>query len=259
MENFTNIINKFVNKMGYKNNDNLEGIVFYGSRQTGFANKFSDIDLHILFNNNLNEEIRGSTTIDGIRIEYFEKKLSSMYKKAIKEFKNQANSLVSIIEHGTILYDKNGRIKQLQNYISQLYSLPLPCMEEEKAKEQLAIIYNFIDDLKNLIETNNLYKTHIYHLTLERIKDFYFSYYGLAGVSRTKTLKIMQNIDYCNAIKKNKPNDAFIKFYMNCLNENLSLEQRFIILQDFLEFVTKDIIFNKKENRIILTKNKSFN
>ena len=59
MEKFTDIINKFVNKMGYLKNANLEGIVWYGSSQTGFANSCSDIDLHIVFSD-LTNEVRGS-------------------------------------------------------------------------------------------------------------------------------------------------------------------------------------------------------
>lgn len=49
--------------MGYLSSKDIEGIIFYGSNQTGFGNQFSDIDLHIIFNNNLEEEIRGSALI----------------------------------------------------------------------------------------------------------------------------------------------------------------------------------------------------
>ena len=140
---FTNIINKFVNKKGYTDNENIEGIIFYGSSQTGFNNNFSDIDLHIIFNNNIKEEIRGSELIDNVRVEYFEKSLKSMYQKSLHEFKNQGNAVVSMIVYGIVILDKNGRIKELQDYITKLYSLPMPCMEEEKIKENIAIINNF--------------------------------------------------------------------------------------------------------------------
>ena len=57
MQQFTDVIMQFVNKMGYLRSKDIEGIIFYGSNQTGFGNQFSDIDLHIIFNNNLKEEI----------------------------------------------------------------------------------------------------------------------------------------------------------------------------------------------------------
>ena len=50
MQQFTDVIMQFVNKMGYLRSKDIEGIIFYGSNQTGFGNQFSDIDLHIIFN-----------------------------------------------------------------------------------------------------------------------------------------------------------------------------------------------------------------
>lgn len=254
MQQFTNIIMEFVNKMGYLSRDDIEGIIFYGSNQTGFGNQFSDIDLHIIFNNSLKEEIRGSEHFNGIRIEYFEKRLDSMYIKTLNEFKNQGNAVLSMIVYGNIILDKNGKIKQLQDYINKIHSLPLPGLTEEKAKEQLAIINNFFDDLNNLIETNDIYANHIYHLTLEKIKDFYFSYYGLPGVSRTKALKTMLNTKYREAIKKENPPTEFIELYLKCLDESQPLQNKLKNLEQLYYYSVKDINFDKYNHRIILTK-----
>ena len=254
MQQFTDVIMQFVNKMGYLRSKDIEGIIFYGSNQTGFGNQFSDIDLHIIFNNNLKEEKRGSDLIDGIRIEYFEKTLNSMYQKTINEFKNQGNAVVSMIVYGNIILDKNGRIKELQDYIKQIHSLPMPGLSEDAAKEQLAIINNFFDDLKNLIEKKDLYANHVYHLTLEKIKDFYFSYYGMPGVSRTKALKTMLNDNYRNAIKKENPPAEFIELYLKCLDEDQELQNKLITLENLYNYSTKDISFDKYKHRIVLSR-----
>jgi len=251
---FTNIINKFVNKKGYTDNENIEGIIFYGSSQTGFNNNFSDIDLHIIFNNNIKEEIRGSELIDNVRVEYFEKSLKSMYHKSLHEFKNQGNAVVSMIVYGIVILDKNGRIKELQDYITKLYSLPMPCMEEEKIKENIAIINNFFDDLINLIETNDIYTEHVFHLTLERIKDLYFAMNGLPGVSRTKALKVMLNEEYRKAIKKENPSLEFIELYLNCLDDKKDIKERYSFLDKLFKYTIKRINFDKNNHRIILNK-----
>lgn len=256
MNEFTNAINKFVNKMGYLANSNVEGILFYGSNQTGFGNNFSDIDLHIILSNDAQEEIRGSSFIDGYRIEYFEKTLNSMYKKTINEFKNQGNTVVSMIVHGTVILDRNGKIAKLQEYIKQIHSLPMPSIEEERAKEQIAIINNFFDDLVNLINNNDIYATHVFHLTLERIKDFYFSYNALPGVARTKALKVMLDDEYRKAIKKENPDEEFIQLYLKCLDERKTIEERLDILYKLFKYSTKEICFDKNEHRIILTRKK---
>lgn len=250
MELFT-IINTFVNKMGYDTNTNVEGIVFYGSSQTGFSNDFSDIDLHIIFKE-IKHEIRGSYQIGKYRIEYFEKQLKSMYDKADYEFTHQANALVSMILFGNIILDRNGEIAQLQQYIKTLYANPLPKLEVEKAKEQIAIINNFFDDLKFLINTNNIYAFHVYHLALERIKDLYYAIHGLAGVSRTKALRVMLDDNYRKAIKKDNPEEEFIQLYLQCLNEKVNINERFLLLCDLFHFTIKNISFNKNTHRIQL-------
>ena len=64
----------FVHEMGYLNNEHVLGLLFYGSYLTGFNNENSDIDLHIVFDNeDPNHLIRGNKVLDGTRIEYFEK------------------------------------------------------------------------------------------------------------------------------------------------------------------------------------------
>lgn len=255
MEKFTDIINKFVNKMGYLKNANLEGIVWYGSSQTGFANSCSDIDLHIVFSG-LTNEVRGSDFIDNYRIEYFEKNLSSLYQKVDYEFNHQSNAMVSMFTCGAVLLDKRGNIKKLQEYIKRTYSAPMPCLSEEETKEQIAIINNFFDDLHYYIEINDLYANHVFHLTLERIKDLYFAINALPGVSRTKTLKTMLNDNYRDATKKENPSQDFIDLYIFCLNENMPLLNRINYLQALYSLTIKNVHFNKNIHRIIFKKSK---
>ena len=48
--NYREALNKFIDEMNYLKNEDVEGILFYGSFHTGTYNEFSDIDLMILFN-----------------------------------------------------------------------------------------------------------------------------------------------------------------------------------------------------------------
>lgn len=43
------IIKKFIKSMGYLDNKHVLGVFFYGSFLTGYNNKKSDIDLHVIF------------------------------------------------------------------------------------------------------------------------------------------------------------------------------------------------------------------
>ena len=87
----------FVQDMGYLNNEHVFGILFYGSYFTGFNEENSDIDLHIVFDNeDPNHLIRGNKVIDGTRIEYFEKPLADIYQTVTEDFLHQNNATLTI-------------------------------------------------------------------------------------------------------------------------------------------------------------------
>lgn len=54
------IIKKFIKSMGYLDNKHVLEVFFYGSFLTGYNNKKSDIDLHVIFDDvDLKHLIRG--------------------------------------------------------------------------------------------------------------------------------------------------------------------------------------------------------
>ena len=77
-------------EIGYTSNEHFLGAIVYGSSLTGFNTETSDIDLHIIFDNNdPNRIIRGESLVDGKNIEYFEKPIEDVYLMAENEFQNQ--------------------------------------------------------------------------------------------------------------------------------------------------------------------------
>mgnify|MGYP003312737545 CR=1 FL=1 len=95
MDKYLNIINKFINKMNYKNNSRFLGVYFYGSCLTGFNGDDSDIDLHIIFDDSDSKHIfRGVSYIDGVKIEYFEKCISDVYLSVKNDIKDRCASTI---------------------------------------------------------------------------------------------------------------------------------------------------------------------
>lgn len=145
MTNISSIIQKFITSMNYLENKHVLGVFFYGSFLTGYNNKNSDLDLHIIFDNsNPKHLIRGSKYIDGIRIEYFEKPINDLYLSIDNDYQNQNNALLSIIGTSKLIFDKNGDLKKLQEYALNKFSNPLPPLENEDAREYVSIINNRI-------------------------------------------------------------------------------------------------------------------
>ena len=87
----------FINEMGYLNNEHVLGILFYGSYLTGVNTTNSDIDLHIIFDNDEPTHlIRGNKIIDGTRIEYFEKPIEDIYQTIDEDYNSQNNASLTI-------------------------------------------------------------------------------------------------------------------------------------------------------------------
>ena len=113
-----NKILTFIDNMGYLNNKHVLGILFYGSYLTGLHTKNSDIDLHIIFDNeNPNHLIRGNKIIEGTRIEYFEKPIEDIYKTINENYITQNNATLTIFGTSKIIYAKDIQLKQLQEYV----------------------------------------------------------------------------------------------------------------------------------------------
>ena len=253
---------KFINDMDYLNNGHVLGILFYGSYLTGLNTDNSDIDLHIIFDNeNPSHLIRGNTVIDGTRIEYFEKPLDEIYQWINEDYINQNNATLIIIGTSKVIYAKDNQIKQLQEYTINKFSKPLPPLSDEEAKEQVSIIDNRMEKLENYAETDNPYFEHSYHLTIEKIRRFYHNLNGIPRLETSKGFKVYTDERYRNAFYIDKmPEQVFIKMYFEAiLNTSLNKKQKYQLLHKMYEFVKRDVVLKDDYRISIKSRNVDFN
>ena len=236
MEKFTDIIDEFVNKRGYTSDLNCEGIIFYGSRSTGFGTEESDIDLQIIFNGN-HPFMRGVTFLDDYRFEFFEKTLSDMYGRAIYDFQHQSNVMLSMIGNGISIFDRNGEIQKLKDYVKLLYSNPLPPLNAMEENEQIVIIANRLLDLKKLCFREDPYFNRLYHLTIEKIRKFYYKKNGYPEISTSKVLDLYNNPAYSDVICKIRPSEKFINLFMDSLDDSKTYIEKYMIAETMFEYV----------------------
>lgn len=64
----------------------------------------------------------------------------------------------------------------------------------------------------------------------------------------------MLDDNYRNAIKKDNPEQEFIHLYLQCLNEKIDINERYLFLYNLFQLTIKDITFDKNNHRIILNK-----
>lgn len=214
------IIMSFINKMEYLSNEDVLGIILYGSFITGYSHASSDIDMHIITNNNVKDLIRGVETINGHKFEYFERPIDDVYDEVELSFKNQRNALLTIIGYGKIIFDRNGEIQRLQQYILNKYSNPLPYLDADDQKEMVAILDNRMIKLQDMYDKNSIEFESSYYLLIERMRKFYSRRFGCGDIPPEKAVRIYTDENYRMAFCRSKiPSQEFISLYLSALSQ----------------------------------------
>lgn len=253
MQKYEEALWAFISKMGYLNNDNVLGIVFYGSHLTGYAHAKSDIDLHIIMRNEIEILIRGASVDNGFKIEYFEKPLSDLYLSADNEFLLQANALVPIIGYGKILYDPTGAVAELQSYILEKYKNPLPPLTADEAIELAVIIENQITDLQISMTEAPEWFTGNYYEILQKIRKFYSRKLGCPDIPNRKVRKLYFNEAYRKAFCKSIiPDEEFVRLYSEAYTCQADLEEKMRYIRALYDYTTRDLNLDPNNYRIMI-------
>ena len=254
-------ISSFIKNMGYLNDEHVLGVFFYGSYLTGLNTDNSDIDLHIIFDNtDPNHLIRGNKIVDGTRIEYFEKPLEDIYQTVNEDYMNQNNATLTIFGTSKIIYAKDNQLKQLQEYVINKFSNPLPPLNDDEAKEQVSILNNRMEKLEKYAETNNPYFEHLYHLTIDKIRRFYHNLMGIPRIETSKGFRIYTDEKYRNAFCINNiPEKIFIEMYFKLISDtSLNKIQKYNLLNKMYEFTKRNVILGNDYRIPIKSRNIGF-
>lgn len=252
----------FIESMRYMENEHVLGILFYGSYLTGFYSQNSDIDLHIIFDNeDLNHLIRGNKIVDGTRIEYFEKPINDIYLTVDDDYQNQNNASLSIFGKSKIIYERDNQMKNLQQYVLHKFSNQLPPLSEEAAKEQVSIINNRMEKLQKYAYTDNPYFEHLYHLTIDKIRRFYHNLNGLPRIETSKGFRLYTDEKYRNSFCIHQiPEEEFIKMHFEAISNNKASKiEKYQLLNRIYEYTKRNVSLPDGEYRIrIKSRNEGF-
>ena len=257
------IIQEFIKKNKYLQDEHVLGILFYGSYKYGLNNQNSDIDLHIIYDDsNPNHLIRGNAFINGTRIEYFEKTINEIYNEVEDGYANQDNATESIIGKSEIIYEKDNSMQDLQAHVLDKFKNGLPHLTENEAKEQVSIINNRMEKLKKYAEEDSYFFEHLYHLTIEKIRRFYHNLNGMPRIETYKGFKLYQDKKYQEMFSIHHiPDRKFLEMYFELIqSQGDSKTEMFEKLKEFYDCSKRTVEFDEHNYRIpIKSKNEGLN
>lgn len=255
MHTISKTISHFLEDMNYFENQHVLGAFFYGSYLTGFNEEHSDIDILVIFDNDIpNHLIRGNKYLDGIRIEYFEKPIGDIYLTIENEYNNQNNASLSIIGTSKILFDKNGSLRRLQDFALKKFSKPLPPLDLEDAREYVSILNNRMEKVRKAAYENNPNFIHLYHLTIEKIRKFYHRLNGLPAVQTSKVYRVYLDEEYRKSFyKDNIPEREFVSMYIGAITDiTSSTEEKLKIIENLFDYTKRNVVLDPNEYRILI-------
>ena len=253
MDDYLDIIDKFVKEMEYETNPHFLGVYFYGSSLTGFANENSDIDLHVVFDDSDKTHIyRGVHYIEGKRIEYFEKCINDLYLSVENDFKDRNIAWHSMLGNSMILYDKTGLLNELKVHTLDVYKDGLPKLDNQDIMEYISIIDNRIEKLRIACKNDDGNFYNLYHLTVEKIRRFYHSINGYPTINTSKIYKVYKNDEYRKTYYRGKfVSDEFKNMYFKLIEDRSDDKSKLLnSIESFYDYVKAGISLPKCNYRI---------
>ncbi len=136
--NYIEKVKTFVKNEKYAQREDFLGLIIYGSSKYGTATSDSDIDLLALTYHNKN--FKGVRTIEGTKLEFFEKSFYYILNQIENIAESQDNTLLSIFQNGEFIYGD----KLTYEYIKEQLNFARKIPKQQKSSQ----ISNYLSKVK---------------------------------------------------------------------------------------------------------------
>ena len=222
-------LNKFIKK--YQKDQNVEAILLVGSYAVGNNNKYSDIDVYIILDNNAKYQERGNKLIDGYLIEYFINPYDKVIKYLQEDQKKHRFVMANMLLNCQIIIDKNNimpKLKKEAKYYNEI--------KQQKDKLKYYACWCAYDEYKAAPYHNKM----PYYLCLKYLIEAYLYHNGYHLLPELKIEKFFKDKIYRQKYNINHfPNNKFNKLVINCFDKPNKIN-----LNKLYEYVIKNGQFN---------------
>ena len=193
--NWEDKLNKFLKT--WEHDEDTVGILVCGSYITGSPSTHSDLDVHIILNDNVDYRERGNKIVDGLLIEYF----SNPPKQIKKYFAEDYNEISPMSQNqfvtGKIIKDTNGIVQQLKNEAQQMLDKKYIDIDTSVNELQKYGLWDMLDDLQDVFDNNREDFDFIYYVCLDKLLKTYMKYikfpYNKKSILGNITSEIVRN------------------------------------------------------------------
>ncbi len=230
-------LNKFLENWEHK--EDTIGVLVCGSFITGNPTSHSDLDVHIILNENVDYRERGNRIIDGLLIEYFSNPPQQIKKYFKEDYNDIQPSSQNQFATGRIILDKTGIVQQLKEEAKQMLNKNYIEVDTSVNEFKKYGLWDMLDDLQDAFENNREDFNFIYYVCLDKLLSIYMKFIKypydkktMLGNIRSETvrnkylLKELPDKDICAIIEEciiSSKKEEKIKHYEKLTNKIMDL------------------------------------
>ena len=174
MEKWEAAARKFIEQCEFYNE--IEAVFLTGSYAVGNADKYSDIDLYIVLNDDVTWRMRGNKRFDGFLIEYFANPMRQIKKYIESSYSNVQILEINMILNGIVILNRNSAAESLREYCLQKDLNNFPVLSDFHVKTGLYLIEDCFSELTRAYDNKSVDFVMQYHMFIQRAFEFYSRY-----------------------------------------------------------------------------------
>ena len=158
----------------YENINDVIGVLVCGSYVTGHPNSHSDLDVHLVLNENVNYRERGNRIVDGLLIEYFANTQRQIEKYFSDDYSSVAPMSQTQFATGKIIRDDFLIVENLKVEAREQLNKKFSGVNCAPSMLTLYAVWDMLDDLQSIYEEGRADFDFIYFNNLDKFLKIYF-------------------------------------------------------------------------------------
>jgi predicted nucleotidyltransferase len=224
----------------WRNKPEVIGILACGSFVTGKPTQFSDIDVHIVMQSQIDWRERGNKVITGFVIEYFANPLKKLTQYLDDDVKIRRRVTAHMLATGKILLDKTGELKKLQKEAKKYLTKQFKSISKTEIESAKYRLWDMCENLKEVSNKNQDDFAFVYFTFLHILFQTYAEFIKFESISPHKIMRFLVDDSdkekYCVVDFSDK---QFVKMFVGAL----TLKKKTQMCSAYVELT--DYVLNK--------------
>lgn len=196
------------------------GAILTGSYATGTQTEFSDVDVQIVYDDNVSWRERGNKMIDGYLFEYFANPIPQYKKYMEKEFLSGKRTTARMFVTGKIIEDPTGQVSRLKKEAATIFKRKLRPMSKIDIEIAKYSIWDALDGLKDLATKQTPDSSVQYGISLGKILGYYTKFLKVEGPTSSKMFRFLSEKSFRDKYQMPQlPDPKFVKLFLAAITK----------------------------------------